>query len=48
MKLNNDDVAFIAEQRTDGIDWKFLAVIYGMRQSRLRNAFNYRMKAGIR
>lgn len=46
-RLTNSDIAFIAELRTENIEWKHIANIYGMHWSSLQGIFKYRLKNGF-
>lgn len=46
-KLSNEDIAFIAELRSENICWKLIAGVFGMNHNTLRNTFDRRMEAGI-
>lgn len=47
MRLDKNDIAFIAEQRTLNVSWDILAYIYGSRVVYLMYNFNYRMRVGF-
>jgi len=47
MILEKQDIAFIAEMRTVGIQWKALARVYGTTENILRLRWNAAMKRGF-
>ena len=47
MILENQDIAFIAEMRTNRIQWKHLARVYGTTENILRLRWNTAMKRGF-
>lgn len=46
-RLTNSDIAFIAELRAEGCQWKYIAQIYNIHWNILAGIFNYRMKVGF-
>lgn len=48
MILENNDIAFIAEMRTQKIQWRYLAKIYGMYENTLRRKWYRAMKEGMK
>lgn len=45
-RLNNNDIAFIAEMRSEGVCWKVLGLIFGRDHDDLSSAFYTKMKSG--
>lgn len=43
-RLNNNDIAFMAEMRNLGVPWKILGVIFGRDHDDLASAFYTKMK----
>lgn len=48
MKLTKEDIAFICEQRTQGIRFKTLAIVFGQSANQLRLKLNYALQRGFK
>ncbi len=48
MNLTINDIAFIAEQRTQGIQWKWIGRIFGMYKYTIRRIFYRAMAKGFK
>ena len=48
MKLTNEDIAFIAEMRSEKICWKNLARVYGTNEKYLRKRWYLAMIRGMK